>query len=170
MDTTDKKPFVGVSQCLLGDAVRYDGQSKSNAIVLQQLSVLFELVPVCPEVESGLGIPRPPVQLTVSIEQPRVTGRDDPSLDVTTILNHYCDNKMPGLKHLTGFIFKSRSPSCGLNSTPVFIGGKCVTETSRGIFARNLCLHYPELSVIEDSQLEDTKILNNFIKSVIQNC
>ena len=68
------KPLVGISQCLLGDAVRYDGQSKANKIVLEKLSDLFEFIPICPEVEAGLGIPRPPIQLTGSIEQPKLTG------------------------------------------------------------------------------------------------
>ena len=87
------KPLVGVSQCLLGDAVRYDGQSKGNKIVLEKLSNLFELVPVCPEVEAGLGIPRPPVQLTGSINKPKLTGRDNSSVDVTDIMEKYCKQK-----------------------------------------------------------------------------
>ena len=132
------KPLVGVSRCLLGDAVRYYGESKANQIILEQLSQIFELIPVCPEVEAGLSIPRPPVRLTGSIENPRLTGRDDPSIDVTDIMQRYCNKKPAELKHLTGFIFKSRSPSCGLNSTPVFIDGKRVTETGRGVFAKKL--------------------------------
>jgi len=83
------KPLLGVSQCLLGDAVRYDGQSKANQIILKQLAPLFQLVPVCPEVEAGLSIPRPAVQLTGSIENPRLIGRDDVSLDVTNTLSKY---------------------------------------------------------------------------------
>jgi len=168
MELKRDKPLVGVSQCLLGDAVRYDGQSKTNQIILEQLSQIFELIPVCPEVEAGLSIPRPPVRLTGSIENPRLTGRDDPSIDVTDIMQRYCNKKPAELKHLTGFILKSRSPSCGLNSTPVFINEKCVTETSRGIFARKLCESYPALPVIEDCQLEDKQLLNTFIQLTIE--
>lgn len=160
------KPLVGISQCLLGDAVRYDGRSKPNNIVLNKLNKLFELIPVCPEVEAGLSIPRPPVQLTHSIDNPKLTGRDDPSLDVTTIMQDYCKTKPAELKQLSGFIFKSRSPSCGLNSTPVFINGLNVTETSRGIFARSFCEAYPDLPIIEDSGLEDEYQLNIFINNV----
>jgi len=166
MENNKDKPLVGVSQCLLGDAVRYDGDSKSNRIVLEQLSQYFELIPVCPEVEAGLSIPRPPVQLTGSINDPKLTGRDDPAIDVTDIMQHYCETKPAELKHLAGFIFKSRSPSCGLNSTPVFINGQCVTESSRGIFARRLSEVYPDLAVIEDVELEDKKTLDNFIQSI----
>ena len=167
MEIKKNKPLVGVSQCLLGDAVRYDGKSKSNRIILEQLHQLFELVPVCPEVEAGLSIPRPPVQLTDSIEEPKLTGRDDPAIDVTAIMQQYCETKPTELKHLAGFIFKSRSPSCGLNSTPVFIDGECVTESGRGIFARRLCKTHPGLIVIEDSELENKNLLENFIQSVL---
>ncbi len=162
------KPLVGISQCLLGDAVRYDGRSKANKIVLEQLSLLFDLVPVCPEVEAGLSIPRPPVQLTGSIENPKLIGRDDPSIDVTNIMQRYCDIKPAELKHLSGFIFKSRSPSCGLNSAPVFINEQCVTETSRGIFAKIMCTAYPDLAVIEDSELENKNLLHRFIQLTTQ--
>lgn len=160
------RPLVGISRCLLGDAVRYDGESKANAIVLETLSQLFEFVPVCPEVEAGLTIPRPPVRLTDSIENPRLTGRDNPSIDVTETMQRYCQRKPAELDQLSGFIFKSRSPSCGLNSTPVFIDDQCVTETSRGVFARSLCASYPALAVIEDNELEDQNRLDSFIQTV----
>lgn len=160
------KPLVGISQCLLGDAVRYDGQSKANKIVLEKLNGLFEFVPVCPEVEAGLGIPRPPIRLTGNIEQPRLTGRDDPDIDVTDIMLAYCQQKPAELKNLAGFIFKSRSPSCGLNSTPVYINGHCMAENSRGVFARKLCNSNPHLAVIEDTEFEVNNKLDNFIQAV----
>ena len=166
MSISNNKPLVGVSRCLLGDAVRYDGKSKANKIVLEKLGQLFELVAVCPEVEAGLSIPRPPVQLTGSIENPKLTGRDNPSIDITDIMQRYCDTKPAELKHLSGFIFKSRSPSCGFNNTPVFINGQRVTETSRGLFARSLCETYPDLAAIEDTELEDQSLLDRFIRSV----
>ena len=155
---SNDKPLVGVSRCLLGDAVRYDGASRASPIIIQQLSPLFHLVPVCPEVEIGLSIPRPPVQLSGSIENPKLTGRDDSSLDITAIMQDYCNTKAAELNQLAGFIFKSRSPSCGLNSTPVFINGQCVTDNSRGFFAKKLCEMYADLAVIEDSELENEKL------------
>ncbi len=167
MEINNTKPLVGVSQCLLGDAVRYDGRSKANQIIIEQLTALFNLVAVCPEVEAGLPIPRPPVQLTGSIHNPKLTGRDDPTIDVTDIMQRYCETKPAELKNLAGFIFKSRSPSCGLNSTPVFIDGKCVTETGRGVFAKKLCASYPGLVVIEDFELENKATLDNFIQSIL---
>ena len=168
MEIKNEKPSVGVSQCLLGDAVRYDGQSKANQLVREQLSQLFELIPVCPEVEAGLSIPRPPVQLTGSIKNPRLTGRDDLSLDITDIMQEYCKTRPAGLNHLSGFIFKSRSPSCGLNSAPVYIDGYCVTETGRGIFAKSFCRAYPSLAVIEDTELQAKNQLDSFIRAVLK--
>lgn len=162
-----KNPLVGVSKCLLGEPVRYDGQSKSNAIVIEQLGKLFDLVPVCPEVEAGLSVPRPPVQLTGDINNPKLVGRDNPDIDITETMQKYCNAKTPQLNQLAGYIFKSRSPSCGLNSTPVFIDGRCVTENSRGIFARSLTESYPNLFVIEDNELHDTVRLAWFIDSVM---
>ena len=157
-----KKPKVGVSQCLLGDAVRYDGQSKPCAIVLDKLSDQFDLIPVCPEVEAGLSIPRPPVQLSGNIEHPRLIGRDNPDIDITELMQNYCLNKIPTLNELSGFIFKSRSPSCGLHSTPVFIDGKCITEKASGVFAHAVQTTYPNLPIIEEIQLESGKALDNF--------
>ena len=147
--------------------MRYDGKSKANSIVLDKLRETFTLIPVCPEVEAGLSIPRPPVQLTGSIENPKLIGRDDPSVDVTEIMQQFCNTKPAELSQLSGFIFKSQSPSCGLNSTPVFAGEICVTETSRGIFAKNMCETYQDLAVIEDTDLNDTESLDKFIRYVL---
>ena len=160
------KPRIGISRCLLGDAVRYDGQSKANRIILGELVLLFEFIPVCPEVEAGLSIPRPPVQLSGSIKQPRLLGRDDPSIDITEQMSDYCQTKPGELDKLAGFIFKSRSPSCGLHSTPVFIDGEQVTDSSSGVFARAMCNLYPELAVIEETDLEDENLLRQFIARV----
>ncbi len=160
----DKTPLIGVSQCLLGDAVRYDGQSKANLVVIEQLSKQFRFVPVCPEVEAGLGVPRPPVQLTGNINKPKLSGRDDPTIDITPLMQRYCLAKVTTLQNIAGFILKSRSPSCGLNSTPIYINGHCVSETGRGIFARHLADTYPDLPVIEDCNLQNPNRLNEFIQ------
>lgn len=160
------KPKIGVSRCLLGDAVRYDGQSKPCRIVIDRLIEHFELIAICPEVEAGLPVPRPPVQLSGSIEAPRLTGRDNPALDITERMQNYCQNKIPLLGELDGFILKSRSPSCGLHSTPVFIDGQLITETASGVFARALCSAYPALPMLEETQLDSARTLNHFIESV----
>lgn len=162
------RPRLGVSQCLLGDRVRYDAACKTSLIVVEQLAAIFTLVPVCPEVEAGLGVPRPPVQLSGDLITPRMTGRDQPTLDVTAQILEYTRRKLASLTHLDGYVFKSRSPSCGLDSTPVFIDGRCVTDTGRGVFAREFCKQFPELPVIEDSALESAQQLRAFIECVQQ--
>lgn len=169
MQHTNNKPKVGVSACLLGDAVRYDGASKPNATVINKLSQIFELIAVCPEVEAGFGVPRPAVQLTEDPTLPNVTGRDDPSLDVTLALQDYCRQKIPQLKELSGFIFKSASPSCGLNSTPVYIDNVAITLNSRGLFARSVTRGYPQMAVIEDLDFTEQNYLTEFIEQVGKN-
>ncbi|MDT8451725.1 MAG: DUF523 domain-containing protein [Gammaproteobacteria bacterium] len=162
------KPKIGISRCLLGDPVRYDGQSKPRTTAVDRLADHFQLIPICPEVEAGLPTPRPPVRLTGSIEHPRVTGRDQPGLDITELMAHYCREKTPDLNQLSGFILKSRSPSCGLHSTPVFIDDECVTETSSGVFARAVQAAYPELVLIEETGLEEAGELEGFIAAVLK--
>lgn len=162
------KPVVGVSRCLLGDAVRYDGASRPCDIIIEQLSELFELIPVCPEVEAGLSIPRPPVQLTGDPTHPRMTGRDNPELDATDAMLAYCEKRIPQLGALSGFIFKSRSPSCGLGSTPLFLDGECVSETMDGLFAAALLRRYPQLPVIDELELNGANLRKQFISQVKQ--
>ena len=162
------RPVIGVSRCLLGDAVRYDGKAKPHRFVLDTLSRRFSLYPVCPEVEAGLGVPRPPVQLCGDPLAPRLTGRDDPALDITNTLDAWCRQKLATLPVLHGFVCKSRSPSCGLRSTPVFSGDDCISETGRGIFARRLCERFPELPVIEETGLDDATQSSHFLAAVEQ--
>jgi uncharacterized protein YbbK (DUF523 family) len=156
------RPRIGVSRCLLGERVRYDGDSRPCRVLLDELADRFELVPVCPEVEAGLGIPRPPVQLTGSVDAPRMTGRDDPGLDVTGALLAFCSARLPILADLDGFICKSRSPSCGLATTPLFSDGREVTSTD-GLFIRALREHYPRLAIIDEIALEDSTARDAFI-------
>ena len=161
------KPKIGVSRCLLGYAVRYDGQSKPCNTIINKITEYFELIPICPEVEAGLSVPRPPVQLCGDIEQPRLIGRDNPSIDITELMQNYCQTKIPELNELSGFILKSRSPSCGLHSTPVFIDDELVTNTSSGVFARTLQSAYPNLPIIEETQIESPGTLNKFIATIL---
>lgn len=135
-------------------------------MILGTLSKLFDLVPVCPEVEAGLGIPRPPVQLTGDLQNPSMIGRDNPALDVTDLMREYTASKLNQLTNLDGFIFKCRSPSCGLNSTPIYIDGKCRTESARGLFAHEFCRSFPQLPVIEDTSLENAWLCEEFITRV----
>lgn len=150
--------------------MRYDGQSKHEPELLLRLGHAFELVAICPEVEAGLSIPRPPVELTGDIERPRMTGRDDPLLDITDLITAFSEHKVLQLDNLCGYIFKSRSPSCGLGSTPVHSQGKVLTETSRGLFARAMMKVYPALPVCEETDLLTDRVLEDFSNRVHSYC
>lgn len=147
-----QKPRIGISSCLLGNRVRYDGQGKLQPDLVDWLRDAAELAPVCPEVAIGLGIPRPPIQLCDDLARPeaRQVGRPDrlftrPLREFGyAVADQYC---------LDGYIFKSRSPSCGLRSTPVFIEGKIQQQTVSGIFASTLIQSLPGLPVAEETSL-----------------
>src|SRR5688572_14898057 len=105
---------IGISQCLLGAEVRYDGSHKRNSFVVDLLGQFFSWVPVCPEVESGMGVPREPVGLKASEEGTRMVGVES-GTDHTEALNRFTVNKIEDLEGvpLRGYILKSGSPSCG---------------------------------------------------------
>ena len=148
-----QKPTLAISSCILGQRVRYDGEIKSYTDIVQHLNQHFEWLPVCPEVEIGLSVPRPAVQLSGNILQPRMTGRDDPQLDVTDAMRAFCEYKPPSLHHICGYVFKSKSPSCGLKNIPVFNGGKILATDHRGLFAQAIIDRWPDLPVSDEMDL-----------------
>ncbi len=149
------KPRIGVSACLLGEAVRYDGTAKPNQWILKVLSGRAELVPLCPEVGAGLGVPRPPVHLVQVGNDIRALGVEDPALDVTVPLRSWSMEMSPVLSTLDAVILKSRSPSCGVGSAPLHTpGGEPLGMTS-GLFARYLSESFPGLLVLDDQLLEE---------------
>lgn len=160
MPARDSNTKVGISQCLLGDEVRYDGGHKRNFAV-DHLGRAFSWVPVCPEVEAGMGVPREPVHLEVSPEGTRMVGNDS-GTDQTDLVQGFVVRKMEDLAgaDLRGFILKSGSPSCG-QSVEVKGG-----ESAPGLFARALSDAFPALPVIEESDLEDSRQLQGFVERV----
>lgn len=148
--------IIGVSACLVGEAVRYDGGHKFHPRVAEQLAAHARLVPFCPELMAGLGVPRPPVRLIASTQGQRAVGVENPDLDVTAALRQsaegYC-NRLDELS-LTGFILKSRSPSCGRGSTPIHdADGATVLGYGDGLFAEQLRSTAPWLPCIEEEWL-----------------
>jgi len=161
------KPLIAISSCILGQRVRYDGEIKAFAEIHQHLQQYFELLPVCPEVEIGLSVPRPPVQLTGSILQPRMTGRDDPLLDITDSMHAYCTTKPQQLKNICGYVFKSKSPSCGLKNIPLFLHGKIIANNQRGLFAQAIVERWPDLPVSEETDLQTFDQRQQFIEHTL---
>ena len=158
-----KKIKIGVSSCLLGERVRYDGGHKRNQTVIDLLGQRFEAVPVCPEVELGMGIPREAVQLLAGDIAPYMVGIES-GKDWTRAMTDFSSQKLQALTCLSGFIFKSRSPSCGTGNVPLHHE----QEKSAGLFAQAFTKHFPALPVIDEEQLQDEKAREGFIARVIE--
>ncbi len=146
-------PRIGVSACLLGQPLRYDGTARPHAWLLDTLARQAELVPLCPEAGAGLGVPRPPVQLVKTPAGLRALGVEVPDLDVTEALLAWCQTQDALLATLQGVVLKSRSPSCGRGSTPVHDAERRPVATGSGLFADHLARHHPHLVVVEDEDL-----------------
>jgi len=160
------RPCIGISQCLTTSIVRYDAKSQFNEYLIDELSRHFDLLPICPEVECGLGVPRPPVELIETVTGIRVLGRDNKNLDVSDHLISFSAKKALSLAHLSGYVFKERSPSCGVNSTPVYDSDGSVEYYSSGIFVEALLKQYPSMPVIDDAGLKTREQLDDFIRLV----
>lgn len=155
-----------MSRCLLGDRVRYDGEIKRFTELLEFIQANFQIVAICPEVEIGLGVPRPPVQLSGSINKLKLTGRDDTSIDVTHAMQHYCELKPAQLDAIHGYIFKSKSPSCGIKDIPVFDSQGANIATHKGMFAEAMIQQYPELPITDEQGLSNTAQREDFLQQV----
>lgn len=161
-----KSPLkIGVSACLLGEPVRYDGGHKRNQMLLHYLADRYELLPICPEVAAGLGVPRPPVQLVVRGGEVRALGVEDAQLDVTLPLMEYGQRLAAEELRLCGFVFKSRSPSCGLGTTPIHTEHDCIDHGS-GLFARQIVQALPLLPVIDEEALGQAPLRQRFLQQV----
>ncbi len=162
------KPLVAISRCLLGERVRYNAELKHFPELLDFVREHFELVPVCPEVEMGLGVPRPPVQMVQQQDMIHLVGRDDPQLDITRPMLQYCAHKPPELTSLHGGIFKSRSPSCGLHDTPRFDEQGKVIGYGAGMFAGTIAQQYPQLPLVDEEGLDSQAQRSDFLQRVLR--
>lgn len=160
---TGHRPRVGVSACLLGRAVRYDGDHKYSARVGEDLAAVFELVEHCPEVGIGLSVPRPPIRVVEIDGEERVRGVTEPERDYTEALRGYV-RRLPA--NLQGFILKARSPSCGLGTTPRHDADGRETGVTDGAFASALRRRFPGLPLCNDSDLDDLRTAAAFTLAV----
>jgi uncharacterized protein YbgA (DUF1722 family)/uncharacterized protein YbbK (DUF523 family) len=160
-----EKIKVGISGCLLGELVRYDGGHKYNSYIERTLGQYFQFRPFCPEVEAGLGTPRPAVQLRETPLGLRCVGVKDPELDVTERLQAASERQAAWLDGLCGYILKKDSPSCGMRRVKVY--GKEIPERNGvGLFAAYLEQNFPTLPVEEEGRLGDPGLRENFIQRV----
>ncbi|WP_425222188.1 YbgA family protein [Pseudomonas sp.] len=159
---------VGISQCLMGDPVRFNAGHKHSRLCTDHLGTLFELRPFCPEVAIGLGTPRKPIRLAGDPAAPRAVGTVDHTLDVTDALQQYADDVSVLCEELCGFIFMQKSPSCGMERVKVYEpNGHPAPATGRGIFAARLMQANPLLPVEEEGRLNDPVLRENFVNRVI---
>lgn len=159
---------LGISSCLLGEPVRWDGNHKRDAFIVGTLSRYFTYVPVCPEVAIGLGVPRPPIRLVASGHALRALGVGGGGLDVTERLSAYGRSAAAQLEDLCGYILKSDSPSCGMTRVRVYrrSGGR-PARRGVGLYARAFMAARPELPVEEEGRLGRVALRENFVERVV---
>jgi uncharacterized protein YbgA (DUF1722 family)/uncharacterized protein YbbK (DUF523 family) len=171
MDMTQSSAFdqirLGVSSCLLGEAVRYDGGHKHDRFLTDVLGRYVEWVPVCPEVEIGLGIPRDTLRLVGSPAAPRLV-QEKTGEDLTATMQRYAEDRVRALAalDLDGYVLKRASPSCGLFRVRVYRDNGIPAADGRGLFAAALTTALPALPVEEEGRLADPVIRENFIERV----
>ena len=116
--------------------------------------------------EIGLSVPRPPVQLSGDLNNIKITGRDDNSIDITKPMQQYCQQRPAQLSSVQAYIFKSKSPSCGIKDIPVFGPQGQIIGTSQGAFAHAILQHYPDLPITDEQGLSSSKQRHDFLKQV----
>lgn len=154
---------------MLGDNVRYDAKVKHYPELNQFIQQHFSIISVCPEVEIGLSVPRPPVQLVQSSASEnhrfiKIIGRDDPSIDITQDMQKYCLQRPPQLNSIHGYIFKSKSPSCGVHNVPLLNTDGDVVDSTSGVFVDAILALYPELPISDELSLFNTQQLTEFLQ------
>ncbi len=162
-----EKIKIGISSCLLGEKVRYDGGHKWDRYITDTLGQYFEWVPVCPEVAYGLPVPREAMHLVGNPDSPRlVTIRT--GIDHTKGMLKWATKKLKELEsqELCGFIFKSRSPSSGIGRVKVYTPSGMLSQRGVGIFGGAFTRQFPLIPVIDDGRLHDPSLRENFVKRV----
>tara|TARA_R110000796_G_scaffold8950_1_gene30785 strand:+ start:322 stop:1284 length:963 start_codon:yes stop_codon:yes gene_type:complete len=169
MQATIEQPIpVGISQCLMGDAVRFNASHKHSPLCTQKLGRLFALKPFCPEVAIGMATPRPAIRLVGEAASPRVLGSKNPNMDLTVPLQHYAEQVSQAHPELCGFILMQKSPSCGMERVKVYRdNGHPADGTGSGAFAARLMARNPLLPVEEEGRLHDPVLCENFVTRVI---
>jgi uncharacterized protein YbgA (DUF1722 family)/uncharacterized protein YbbK (DUF523 family) len=163
----ERKIKLGISTCLLGENVRFDGGHKLDRFLTDTLGQYVEYVPVCPEVECGLPVPRESMHLEGDLDSPRlVTSRT--KQDMTEKMVNWARRRVNELEKegLMGFIFKSDSPSSGMERVRVYNEKGMPVKKGVGMFAKAFMEHFPLLPVEEEGRLHDPKLRDNFIERI----
>lgn len=165
VNTVSNKIRIGVSACLLGEQVRFDGGHKKNHLIIDKLSEHFDYRSFCPEVAIGMGIPREPIRLVQEGEMVRVKGVKNENLDVTDKLREITNKQQNWIDAVDGYIVKKDSPSCGLHRVKRYHGKQALRD-GRGAFAEQLLINNPALPVEEEGRLNDEGLRQSFVERV----
>jgi uncharacterized protein YbbK (DUF523 family) len=159
---------IGISQCLLGENVRHDGGHKRDGFLIEALGRQVEWVPVCPEVELGLGTPREPMRLVGDPRAPRLVTITT-GIDHTDAMNRFAQQRARELEalDLSGYIFKADSPSCGIRRVALFNAQGTESHDGVGLFARAFMEHFPLMPVEDEDRLHDPQAVKNFLERVL---
>lgn len=164
---SDETIRVGVSSCLLGQEVRFDGGHKRDRYLTDTLADYFEWVPVCPEVEIGLGTPRETIHLVQLADDVRLRSTKNEG-DLTDRMRSYARRRVKELdqEDLDGYILKKGSPSCGMERVKVYQARGPAKRTGVGLFAEALLVRHPDLPVEEEGRLCDPRLRENWVERV----
>ena len=170
--TTAEPIKIGVSACLLGAKVRFDGGHKRSDFLVDTLGSFVEFVPICPEVEIGLGVPRETLRLVRSSDASRGARlrlvSNETGIDHSDIMNSYAERRITALgsEELSGYVLKKDSPSCGMERVLVYGSSGMPTRDGSGLFAAAMIRRYPSLPVEEEGRLSDPQLRENFVERV----
>lgn len=155
---------LGISSCLLGNAVRYDGSHKLDRFLRDTMGRYVEYIAVCPEVECGMGVPREALRLEGNPAAPRLV-TSQTRKDKTQLMISWAQRRLPQLayENICGFIFKSGSPSSGMERVTVYDDRGMPSKAGAGIFARLFVEYFPLLPVEDEERLHNLEIRENFI-------
>lgn len=167
MPDDSAKIRLGISSCLLGENVRFDGGHKKDHYIVKTLAQFFEWVPVCPEMEIGLGAPRESLRLIGRAEAARLVASKT-ERDYTEMMSSYARAKVAQLEHLSlnGYILKKDSPTCGMERVKVYDENNIPAKTGVGMYARVLLEEMTHLPIEEEGRLSDARLRENFIVRV----
>ena len=166
METTQTKIPVGISACLMGDEVRFNGGHKQSRYCRNVLTDFFEFKKFCPEVAIGMSIPREPIRLFGENDKPKAIGTVDPDLDVTEPLLAQGKVVADAMPEICGYILMKGSPSCGMERVKVYKHNGHVEREGQGLFVTALLEQMPNLPIEEDGRLTDPILRENFINRV----
>lgn len=164
----DTKIKLGISTCLLGERVRYDGEKRLDYYLKFTIGRYFDWVPVCPEVECGMSVPREPMRLEGDPSEPGLIATIYSKIDKTSLIKRWLKVKLEELRteDLSGFVFKSRSPSCGLRVDIFDEKGNAIKKVA-GMFASSIMKVFPHMPVADDEDLWQPEERENFIERVL---